>query len=158
MSIKITIRPYTVADKEDLFKIFRLNTPEYFDPKEEKEFAEYIEHRSDTYLVIEHHELIVGGVGYEFRDSDRSGRINWIFIHPQYSGLGLGRQAVEHCLKILRANPAVEVLIVRTSQWAYQFFEKCGYKLMDTTKDYWAPGLDLYLMEQAIDTNAPANA
>ena len=144
------IRPYNLADKEPLLNIFKLNIPKYFDPIEINEFVNYLDIKGGTYFTVEFKNEIVGGIGYEVRESDESGRINWIFFHPDFSRLGLGKKAVEHCLAILKSNPKVDILIVRTSQLAYQFFEKCGYKLIETEKDYWAKGLDLYLMYQPI--------
>jgi ribosomal protein S18 acetylase RimI-like enzyme len=91
---------------------------------------------------------IIGGVGFEIRERDSSGRINWIFLHPGFSGAGHGKKAVEYCLSILKADPAVKVLVVRTSQLAYKFFESLGYNLVRTEKNYWGQGLDLYLMQQ----------
>jgi N-acetylglutamate synthase-like GNAT family acetyltransferase len=144
------IRSYHPSDKESLIDILQLNVPKYFDAAEVNEFINYLALKSDTYLIIEHENKIVGGVGYEIRESDRSGRINWIFLHPGYSGIGLGIQAVEHCLAILRSDAAVKKLTIRTSQLVSQFFEKFGYQLIKVEKDYWAKGLDLYLMEQEL--------
>lgn len=142
------IQPYKLSDKDELISIFNLNVPKYFDPKEMQEFINYLEDKKDTYLTIKTEDEIIGGVGYEIRESDSSGRINWIFLHPDFSGAGYGKKAVEYCLSILKSNPAVKVLVVRTSQHAYKFFESAGYKLIRTEKNYWGPGLDLYLMEQ----------
>ncbi len=144
------MRPYNNSDKEQLIEIFNLNIPEFFDSKELNEYIGYLEIMGDTYLAIEFESKLIGGVGYEIRESDKSGRINWIFVHPDFSGLGHGKRAVEHCLKILKTDPKVESLIIRTSQHAYKFFEKLGYHIINTEKDYWANGLDLYLMEQRI--------
>lgn len=144
------IRPYSIADKEQLIALFKLNVPAYFDASELPEFLGYLETMSNTYLIIEHATEVIGGLGYEVRESDESGRINWIFLHPTVFGGGHGKKAVHHCLEILRADARVKKLIVRTSQLVYPFFEKLGYQVVQTQKDYWAPGLDLYLMEQAI--------
>jgi N-acetylglutamate synthase-like GNAT family acetyltransferase len=145
------IRPFKEIDKDTLVEIFKLNTPQYFDPKEVNDFIEYLEIHSNTYLTLEHEEKIVGGTGYYVKEEDKSGRITWIFFHPSYSGLGLGRQAVEYCLATLKQNPKVEKFVVTTSQLAYKFFEKFGYKLTKTEKDYWGLGLDLYEMEMPND-------
>lgn len=142
------IRPFKTSDKEHLIEIFKLNTPKYFDTNELGDFEKYLTHHCETYLTIESDNKIVGGAGYYVNMTDNSGRITWIFFHPNSSGFGLGKQAVEHCLTILKSNPSVEKLIVTTSQLAYKFFEKFGYKLIQTEKDYWGQGLDLYLMEQ----------
>ncbi|MES1225790.1 MAG: GNAT family N-acetyltransferase [Bacteroidota bacterium] len=144
------IRPFKQTDKEQLIEIFKLNTPTYFDRKELADFEDYLAEHSGTYLTIEHEGKIAGGTGYYIKDSDKSGRITWIFFHPECAGLGLGKQAVQHCLTILKSNPAIEKLVVTTSQLAYKFFEKFGYTLVQTEKDYWGQGLDLYLMEQAV--------
>ena len=141
------IRPYQTMDKEILTDIFRMNVPRYFDIKEEKDFAEYLEIYGDTYMVFEENEQIVGGTGYYYNDQDSSGRITWIFFHPGHSGKGLGRMAVEYCLDQLRQDERVCDFIVTTSQHAYQFFEKFGYVVRYVEKDYWGEGLDLYEMK-----------
>jgi len=141
------IRPFNQADKDTLIEIFKLNTPQYFDTKEVYDFIEYLNNYSDTYLTFEHEGKIVGGTGYYVKETDKSGRITWIFFHPNYSGLGLGRQAVEYCLKTLKQIQKVEKLIVTTSQLAYKFFEKFGYRITKIEKDFWGLGLDLYEME-----------
>ena len=144
------LRPYQLTDKTDLIKIFRLNTPKYFHPDEEIEFVSYLTRMGATYFVIEKDKKIIGGVGYEIRKSDKSGRINWIFLDPAFHNAGIGKLVVEQINKILKSDPAIEKLIVRTSQLAYKFFEKLGYILVEKEKDYWAPGLDLNLMERKL--------
>jgi ribosomal protein S18 acetylase RimI-like enzyme len=141
------IRPFKQSDKDALIEIFKLNTSQYFDPKELTDFIDYLGKYGDTYFTFEHEGKIVGGAGCYIKDIDKSGRVTWIFFHPNYSGLGLGRQAVEHCLTVLGQNPGVEKFVVTTSQLAYKFFEKFGYKLIKTEKDFWGLGLDLYEME-----------
>ena len=142
------IRPYAPSDRQALLEIFKRNTPEYFDPAEINDFTKYLDEFSDTYLTIEHQNKIAGGTGYYISHDDRSGHISWIFIHPDFKGLGLGREAVENCLAILKSNPNVERLGVATSQLTYRFFERFGFVLVRTENDYWGPGLHLYLMQQ----------
>ncbi len=127
-------------------QVFQANVPSFFDPKEAQLFSEYLERHPDTYWTMEVEDRIVGGVGHIFDERDRSGQITWIFFDPEYSGRGLGKQAMEHCLEILESNPGLEKMVVRTSQLAYPFFEKFGFILHHTEKDYWGPGLDLYYM------------
>ena len=145
------IRAYNDSDKAELLEIFRLNTPKNFGPEEIKDFEKYIQLQSDNYSTIEYKGKIVGGVGYEVKSSDASGRITWIFFHPKYTGYGLGKKAVEHCIAILKQKPEVKKLVVSTSQMAFKFFEKLQYKLVRVEKDYWAKGIDLYSMERQLD-------
>lgn len=145
------IRPFNISDNDQLIEIFKLNTPKYFDPKEVFDFIDYLDQHGDTYFTIEHENKIVGGTGYYIKESDKSGRITWIFFHPDFAGQGLGKQSVAYCLDILKSNPDIEKLVVTTSQWAHRFFEKFGYQLVSTEKDFWGQGLDLYLMERHLD-------
>lgn len=144
------IRPYIATDKDELLHIFQLNTPEYFDPNELADYSGYLNEHANSYFTIEHNNRIAGGVGYHVNEATQTGQITWILFHPDYAGLGLGRRAVEHCIAIFKSYPAVEKLVVTTSQKAYRFFEKFGYQLIKTETDYWGPGLDLYWMERVL--------
>jgi ribosomal protein S18 acetylase RimI-like enzyme len=144
------IRLYQDDDKAELVEIFNLNVPTYFGPKELEDYREYLTHYADTYFVITHLGKIAGGIGYYIDRSKKSGHITWILVHPNHKGMGLGRQGLEHCLTILIKSQEVEKLVVSTSQFAYEFFKHFGYELVETKKDYWAPGLDLYLMERIL--------
>jgi ribosomal protein S18 acetylase RimI-like enzyme len=143
------IRPYKPTDKGHLLKIFGYSVPEFFDKNEINDFEEYLGQKAETYLTIEVDNTIVGGTGYYINEEDNSGRITWIFFDPSYAGQGLGKQSVEHCLKILSKDKRVEKLVVTTSQLAYKFFEKFDYSISRIEKNYWGEGLDLYEMEKA---------
>lgn len=142
------IRPYKPADKPHLLRIFALNTPKYFDITEVQDFEAYLAQKAATYLTVEVDNIIVGGTGYYIHKKDNSGRITWIFFDPNYSGQGLGKQSVLHCLELLRKDERVEKFIVTTSQLAYKFFEKFDYSITRIEKNYWGEGLDLYEMEK----------
>ncbi len=143
------IRPYKPTDKESLLKVFNLNIPRYFDKNEINDFEKYLEQKAETYLTVEVDNTIVGGTGYYVNENNISGRITWIFFDPSYSGQGLGKQSVEHCLKILSEDKRVEKFIVTTSQLTYKFFEKFDFSIKRIEKNYWGEGLDLYEMEKS---------
>jgi ribosomal protein S18 acetylase RimI-like enzyme len=141
------IRPYKDSDKNELIKILELNTPLYFDVLEINDFKEYLDQHSDTYFTVEQDDKIVGGIGYNISENNTIGHITWQFFHPDSAGHGLGNLCVEHCLNILKSNRDLKKSIVTTSQMAFKFFEKFGYKLIRTEEDHWGAGFDLYLME-----------
>ncbi len=141
------IRNYDKSDKPALFGIFRLNTPEYFAAEEIKDFEAFLDAHADTYFVVEEHGALVGCGGYHFNETKTEGRISWDLFHPGFHGKGLGGQLVNHCLDAIRCEPALKKISVWTSQLAYPFYERFGFKTMEVKKDYWGKGLDLYRME-----------
>lgn len=141
------IRPYTDKDKEELIELLRLNTPAYFDPSEEEDFLKYLDHRLDSYFVVEEGNNIVGCGGFNFSDDRKSVRISWDIIHPDVQGKGLGSKLTKYRIDKIKEDPGVETIIVRTTQLVFPFYEKLGFELKETVKDYWAKGFDLYRME-----------
>lgn len=141
------IRPYRKSDQPALLQVFRLNTPKYFAPAEEQDFIEYLEHLIEDYFVIEQSNAIIGGGGVNYFEEEKGARISWDFIHPDAHGKGLGRKLVQHRIDHIKNKPHIETITVRTSQLAYRFYQKFGFELVKTEKDFWAEGLDLYQMD-----------
>lgn len=140
------IRNYTPSDKSAVLTLMRHNMPTYFHADEEPGFSHYLDNEREQYFVIMHDGEIIGCGGL---NTDGPGEmcISWDIIHPDYHGQGYGRQLTEYRIHLVRQDPAVRVLHVRTTQLTDRFYAKFGFKLIRTEKDYWAPGLDLYHME-----------
>jgi len=141
------IRPYHPDDFKILVEILRRNTPKYFAQEEVQYFIDYIKEFPSTYFIIEENEKTVGGIGYQIDLENRTGKITWIFLSPDCAGKGLGKLGVNHCMKILGNSNEVKKNIVRTSQFAFRFFEGCGFQTKRIVPDYWSKGFDLYEME-----------
>lgn len=141
------IRPYKSNDRDTLLNLLRLNTPEYFAPEEELDFQEYLENQIELYFVIEWAEQVVGCGGINFADQKTTGRISWDIIHPDFQRKSLGKILLDYRLSLLQSIPTIEKITVRTSQLAWQFYEKNGFRLVEIKKDFWAAGLDMYFME-----------
>ena len=56
------------------------------------------------------------------------------FLHPDYTGFGYGKKAVEYVLSLMSKIPKIEKQVITTSQYAYVFFQKYGYKLIKLKK------------------------
>jgi N-acetylglutamate synthase-like GNAT family acetyltransferase len=141
------IRRYISQDKEALMKLLSLHIPAYFAPSEKADFEEYLEHHIEDYFVLEEANQIVGAGGINYFLEAKSARISWDLIHPSFQGKGLGKELILYRIKHLKQNKGIEEIIVRTSQFAYLFYEKCGFVLEKTEKDFWAKGFDLYQMK-----------
>ncbi|MEQ8364428.1 MAG: GNAT family N-acetyltransferase [Cyclobacteriaceae bacterium] len=147
MADQPTIRPYQPADRQAVSEVFRLNTPEFFDVKEQADLEKYLDDHWATYFVMEDKGRIIGCGGYHFEVDGSTGRLSWDFFDPQYKGKGLGRQMINHCLEELRKSPQLKKTEVWTSQLAHQFYARFGFETQEIKEDFWGPGLDLYRME-----------
>ena len=76
------------------------------------------------------------------------GKISWDILHPAYQGQGLGSALTLYRIEKLRAMEEIQIISVLTSQHVYRFYEKLGFVVKEIAADYWAPGFDLYRMEQ----------
>jgi ribosomal protein S18 acetylase RimI-like enzyme len=141
------IRNYTAADKEKVVGLFRMNTPQYFAPGEENDLLYYLEQESENYFVLEDDSMLIGCGGFNFSEDKTMGRISWDFFHPEQQGKGLGSMLLQFRIEKLKEYENVKIISVRTSQMAFRFYEKSGFELKETVKDYWAKGFDLYRME-----------
>lgn len=140
------IRKYTPKDKPSLIEIFRQNTPTYFDISEEVDYSNYLEKELEDFFVFEINNTIVGAGGINYSPKEQSAIISWDLIAPSYHGKGIGTQLTQFRIKHIHTKPNVNSIIVRTSQLAYPFYKKMGFKLKTIKKDYWAKGYDLYYM------------
>jgi len=145
-----TIRKYKQSDNAGLMQIFKLNTPLYFDLVEQKHFNAYLRTHADTYFVITEKRKIIGGGGYHISEDAKTGRISWNLIHPDHKNLGHGNKIVSYCIGLIKKNRPLTLIHVCTSQFAYGFYSKFGFRIVEIKKDFWAPGLDLYKMEMSI--------
>ncbi|WP_162055286.1 GNAT family N-acetyltransferase [Pontibacter pamirensis] len=144
------IRAYTSRDKEELLDLLRLNTPQYFDASEEADFIEYLDNRLEDYFVVEEKGRVIGSGGINYFSESKLARISWDIIHPAFQGKGVGKQLMLHRIEHINKNAAVNLIVVRTTQFVYRFYEKMGFELEKTEKDFWAKGFDLYQMKMTL--------
>lgn len=146
----ISIRSYAKTDFTELLKLLNLNIPRFFAASEEKDFVDYLVRYATNYLVVEQEGKLIGGGGVNYFYRQNKAHISWDFIHPDFQGKGIGKLLVNHRVEIIKTVPSIEVIVVRTSQLAYQFYEKMGFELLKVQKDFWAEGFDLYEMQMSI--------
>jgi len=147
------IRSYCKKDKSTLIELLRQNTPDYFDPSEERDFIKYLDHEVEDYFVYEEHSKIIGAGGINYFLEDKTARISWDIVNIESQGGGIGKKLTQYRINHLKRNPKIEMISVRTSQHAYKFYEKMGFELVKIKNDYWAQNFDLYLMELKLDIN-----
>ncbi|KAA5548879.1 GNAT family N-acetyltransferase [Adhaeribacter rhizoryzae] len=145
------IREYSGEDKNELLNLLRLNTPQYFAPPEEADFINYLDYYREDYFVVENNGQIIGSGGINYFPHNHESRLSWDIIHPDFQGRGIGKELTQHRINLLQNNPAINIVCVRTTQLVYQFYQKMGFVLEKTEKDFWAPGFDLYQMKMILN-------
>ncbi len=141
------IRKYKHHDKERIIELLRLNTPQYFSPKEEKDLIDYLDNHSSNYYVVEADNVIAGCGGFNFSANEESAIIAWDIFHPQSQGKGLGTELTKLRIQKIKEIEAVKTITVRTSQLTYKFYERFGLEIREIIKDFWDEGFDLYRMD-----------
>jgi ribosomal protein S18 acetylase RimI-like enzyme len=127
-----------------LTKLLLANTPKYFHPSEAEDFERYLNDEVEQYFVVIHFGNVIGAGGINFKGN--KGYISWDLIHPEHQGKSVGTNLLNHRLTILK-KMSIKTVVVRTSQMAFGFYEKHGFQLVQSEKDYWSEGFDLYEME-----------
>lgn len=140
----IQVRPYQNQDQEALLKIIALNIPDFFAEEEKDDFKTYLEQHREDYFVVTDNAEIVGGGGVNYLDTEV--RISWDLIHPDAHGKGLGSRLVQHRLQHIKQKLQAPKIVVRTSQLAFKFYSKFGFKVQEIVPDFWSKGYDLYYM------------
>lgn len=145
------IRKYISTDRKNVIDLLRLNTPDYFSPTEEKDLIYYLDNHLENYFVLEIDNKLRGCGGFNSSDRAEMVRLSWDIIHPQSQGKGLGSALTKFRIERIREIKGVKTISVRTSQLVYKFYEKLGFELKETIKDFWAEGFDMYRMELALE-------
>jgi len=145
------IRKYYAADFAAVIDLLRLNTPHYFEHAEEADLIRYLQTEVNHYFVYELSGQIVGcgGINFGF-DGGKTARLSWDIVHPLKQGEGIGKKLTAYRIEQIVKEDIVERICVRTTQMAYQFYEKLGFVLQRIERDYWAKGFDLYEMNQDV--------
>ena len=144
--MSVSIRPYVETDRQALLEIFHENIPIYFAEHEVKEYQNYLRSHPKTYCTVTLDRRIIGGAGYIIDTDKHTGSITWIFISTKSKGKGAGSTTVRSLMDKMLQIDEIETFEVRTSQHAFKFFERFGFKTIKTETDYWAKGIDLVEM------------
>ena len=145
MSSKTFYRPFRSADTAACLAIFDANCPEFFAPNERADYEIFLEALPESYEVCEVADRIVAAFGLicTARDTER---LNWIMLHPDSKGRGLGSEIMRRVISQARASRSPLIKIAASHRSA-PFFARFGAVAVATEQDGWGPGMDRIDME-----------
>lgn len=165
MNSAIVIRKIKQEDKTSLVQIMKNNVPQYFAETEVDDYADYLENEVQDYFVAVLDDKIIAGAGINYDRDKQLAKISWDVVDTGFHHQGIGTLMLNHRLDIISNKKNIKSIIVRTSQHAYAFYEKHGFKLLERHIDYWAEGFDMYKMslskqrmEELFQINQQSNA
>lgn len=135
------LRPWTPADREACLAVFDTNAPDYFHLQERAPFAAFLDHPSGSYFVADHEGMIAACGGFALESPDVA-RLTWLMVRRDLQKSGVGRLLVFTAMKKLSAEAGPAMLRLHTTLAAAGFFEKLGFRSVETIPDGIAPGMD----------------
>jgi [ribosomal protein S18]-alanine N-acetyltransferase len=139
-----SVRPYKITDFDDVLGLLQSNIPDFFDLNELSDFQNYLLHFREDYFVVEFENKIIAAGGVNYLPKEKLARLAWDMVRKNYHKKGLGAMLLNHRIKHIQTKTSYTKVDVRSSQFAFRFYEKQNFKLIHKIKDYWAPGFDLY--------------
>lgn len=150
--MKTYIRTYRTEDKLSLFALLELNTPRFFAEEEHADFERYLKEDLEYhYVLCGADDTILGCGGFTTSEDGETAKLSWDFLHPDFQGFGFGSALTRHRIARIKQLPGIKKVSVRTSQHVYPFYEKFGLVVREIVPDYWAPGFDMYRLDNTID-------
>lgn len=141
------IRRYGIKDKSSLIALIKLHVHNYFASTEVNEFNHYLENEIEDYFVVIENNVTIGAGGINYFLNKSLARISWDMIHPDHQRKGIGYELLKYRLNLIGKDASIKTVMVRTTQLAFQFYQKAGFELEKIEKDFWAKGFDLYQMK-----------
>lgn len=143
------MRPYAPSDLKNILKIENLSfsSDEAFS---KKTFEHFFKLCPDGFLVAQVEQKTVG---YVIGCTEGGiGVIGSLAVAPQFRRQGVGEKLLNFTLKSFRKKgiDAVELCVGVKNLAAVKFYQKFGFEILKTVKNYYRSGEDAYLMRKTL--------
>jgi ribosomal-protein-alanine N-acetyltransferase len=148
--LPVVLREILSTDFEQLFRLDQV----CFEPGiaySRDELRRFLSMSSCEGVVAESERRVVGfAIGYLSRG--KVAHVVTLDVDPKRRREGLGRELLEDLLARLAAQGArrVRLEVSTENRGAIAFYEKLGFILLGTIRDYYSPGADAFEMEKLL--------
>lgn len=146
------IREYSTQDRLSCLQILRGNTPRFFAPSDEIEFAHFLDHLPGQYWIAEVDKEILACGGVALERGARTATLCWGIVAARAQGRGIGSALLEYRLtRIATEFPGVRRVRLTTTQIVQSFFERHGFQQLAVDRAWYGPALDRVHMERSVN-------
>ncbi len=143
----IQFRPYERTDLTACLALFDANCPQYFAPNERTDYAEFLQVRTEHYIVCLIERCVVGAFGI-YPIDQRNAALHWILLSPSTQGRGLGTAIMNRVIAQMRRN-GHSSLNISASHRSAPFFARFGAQEISTVPHGWGP--DMHRVEMLLE-------
>lgn len=147
----IICRAYTPDDRAACLAIFDSLTPRFFKAGEKDEFTSFLDGLDNDkcrFAVIEDQDSKIIACGGMWMDKGKGvASLCWEMVHKDQQGQGIGHFMLEARIGWMREIPELTHVVASAASHSAGFFQKQGFQVYHTEKDYFGPGLDLLDMK-----------
>ncbi|SFD70751.1 GNAT family N-acetyltransferase [Pseudoalteromonas denitrificans] len=141
---------YTSEHRTKCVEVFDSNIGKYFDLSEREEFIAFLDslnESGDYYVYVKDNRVLAcGGIGV----NSTVASLDWGVVHRDLHGQGLGTNLTDFRLVRLKANSAIDVVKIETSQHTEGFYKKRGFMTTKVVKNGFGEGIDCVSMEYRV--------
>jgi ribosomal-protein-alanine N-acetyltransferase len=153
-----TLRPFKLADLEQVININRVCLPENYT---NFFFTDLYERFPESFIVAEENGEAIGYImcrieiglsSFQRLGIAKKGHVISVAVLPEYRRQGVGQALVQEAMRAMLHSKAKECYLeVRVSNMpAVNLYKKLGFKILRTIGGYYADGEDAYIMSQRL--------
>jgi len=141
------VREYHPSDREGCLAVLESNTPDFFLPEEEADFAVFLDRLQCRFFLVEDGGKVLACGGYHVQPDTGTAKLDWGMVSRTRHLRGLGRLLLVARLYHLATETPAKRVTLNTSQYSRGFFEREGFVVVSITPDSYGPGIHLHEMQ-----------
>ncbi len=131
---------YRPARQAACLALFDANCPAFFAPNERPDYEAFLDRAGGAYTLATLGDHLAGAFGLMPAGAPGRAHLNWILLHPDRQGAGLGRAIMAEATRQAQTLGAGQVDIA-ASQHSAPFFARFGAEEVGSMPDGWGPGM-----------------
>mgnify|MGYP001031050181 CR=1 FL=1 len=140
-----------LCERRDLEKVTEIERSCFDEPYDFSTFSYLLGADPEGFLVAECEGRVVGYAIGQLRSG--RGLVISLAVDPRYRGGGVGESILKELLEHFQRKhvKSVELQVDVHNSYAIKLYEKMGFQVKKTMREYYSSGKDAYLMSKILD-------